>query len=536
MQLKFEDWLAQQQGCAGAADSASRAEALARRQANATSSSPYSAAFASHSDHETPAPRDEHSLEFCDEAVDFQKRIPASRSLLRAVQKMLDPGRVRRKPAVCLCGSPRKHDVDVHLIDKNGTSKASITGIWRCKNGEVCPHCSEIVAAERATRHKRVANAVTGKGGRILTVVLTVAHDPGDKLADVMTALKKASTGARSGGTWTRKIKRLLRVAGVLIDAHTRWSAEAGWHYHQHVTIACLSDNEDEIREGAKALIDRYVELIRRAGYDADAERQWVSIVKSGAAETTPYNYPADHHRPHRSDGDLQGALDEGTSLSPLQIAELAAAGDEAMAERFREFAKAVRGTKSAIVTAKMSKALCIEDADDEKPALDESTRLGSIPGVAWMRLLDQNLNGTFLSRVEAAGRPGWDAVRWWAVKITGCAPEIIPDLVQEIVLYLRVREEVTEPGAGDIAQHNLEQRIQDWTRIYGHDLIAATIDFAYAHERFVAVDANAVTAFANSLYEWADKYKRRQGREYRKTPPPTQGEQKGENVGKMAA
>lgn len=66
------------------------------------------------------------------------------------------------------------------------------------------------------------------RGGTIVTLVLSVSHRLGDKLADLSRVVKKASTGARAGGPWYRKIKPALSALGVLVDHHVRYGQRYG--------------------------------------------------------------------------------------------------------------------------------------------------------------------------------------------------------------------------------------------------------------------------------------------------------------------
>lgn len=458
------------------------------------------------------------SLSLGSKTVDFQKEdvAPTSApSVLRTVQALHEPGNGTKRPPICYCGAPRLKEVDVHLRDGTGKKRAGVSGIWRCRNGETCPLCVEAATARRRSAYARVGDATIEKGGTLVSVVLSVSHSLGDRLIDLMTAVKKASTGARAGGPWHRKIKAALGALGVLVDHHVRYGERYGWHYHQHLTIFCLNRDEQAIMAAIDTLVQRYLRLLGRQGYRANADRQHVKVLREHP-EGEAYTYPADHNPADDNDAMEITAADHGEdeSLSPMQLAELAAHGDERAAALFMEFSAAIRKTRSVVVTPAMATALDIESQVEEPPAYTEETRLGSIPGKVWTKLLDENLATTFLSRVESAGREHWLAVRWWALEQTGEAPEYSVELANELAELIRAQNCLDDPTAKELAQNQLGILQCDWTESHGADLVAATMEYVAANHRHMTVDADGVEYWMTVLEELADKVNRRRAYE----------------------
>ncbi|MBN9335997.1 MAG: hypothetical protein J0I64_21270, partial [Devosia sp.] len=427
------------------------------------------------------------------------------RFLLRPIQQMLTPEE-GRGPAVCACGHARGKTVNVHLIDReNGTQRASAVGIYRCGNGEACPVCARHVAALRAKRYRLVHEAVNAMGGTMLTFVFTIDHAPEAALAPLLAALKSASTGARSDRFWNEKIAPLIKAVGAMTDAHVRRSGRGGWHPHLHVTLPCLTSDMEALRSGAAMLIERFVERLAKLGYRASLDLQSMTVL-----DARPNAYPAHHHRRAEVDGDLADEIDDDTSLSPFDIAELAAAGNVEMKALFVEFVEAMRGSKSGVITAAMAKKLGIEAGTDPGPGFDETTRLGSIPSTVWMKLLDLNLTGTFLTHVETFGREGWRRSRWWALEQTNEAPEYSVELAAEIAELIHAQQRMCDPIAKELAQDQIEIFKGDWTWTHGAELVAGTMDYVAANHRHMRVDTEGVDIWVSILEESAGQLARR--------------------------
>lgn len=447
------------------------------------------------------------------QTVRFQKgkTDPASPpSVLRMVQALHDPGEGNKKPPICYCGAPRRAEVDVHLREDGGRKKAGVTGIWRCRNGETCPHCAEAATARRRDAYARVGGATDEKGGTTITLVLSVSHSLEDRLSDLMRVVKKASLGARRGGTWARTIKPAMGCLGTLVDHHTRYGDRHGWHYHQHLTMFCVGKTDAEIKAAMALLIARYVRLIERQGYRAAAERQHFKILQEDP-EGNPYTYPADHNPP--ADDEVMeiaaGDHDKEESLSPLMLAERAAHGDEQAAALYLEFSAAIKGTRSVVVTPALAKALEIETKVEE-PIYTAETRLGSIPGAVWTALIDQNLNRMFLNRVESAGRAGWRAVRWWAMEQTSMAPAYSVELAHEVAALVQTWKRTDDPIVRELVNNQVGILKSDWAFSHGEELVEATLDYVAAHNRTMTVDEERVEWWLSVLEGNADKIARR--------------------------
>jgi hypothetical protein len=448
-------------------------------------------------------------------AVDFQSiegRRSQVPSLLRVVQALHRSEGGAKSPPVCYCGLPRQAEIDIHLVDRDGRQKAGASGIWRCRNGEVCPHCAEIAKARRRANYSRLSDANRKQGGCIVALTLCISHNPDDRLSDLMRVVKTASTAARSGGTWARSIKPRLGCLGVLVDHHVRHSELSGWNYHQHLTIHCLETAPDAINSAVEMLISRYVACIKKQGYQASASRQHYRIL-SDRPESGAYTYPADHNFKRGTDHNVEAAELErevSESLSPFMLAQRAGEGDQHSAKLFLEFSAAIRSTRSAILTAGLKNAFDLDEGQVIKPAFNEKNKLGSIPGAVWTRLIDRNLSGTFLTRVKVAGRAGWQKARCWALEQAFYTPIVSGQLTVECSELLKAADATGDEIAKDIATKQLEILRKERSFALGSEVVDRTIDYVRANYHAIKTDSHRVDYWMLALERMSGKQKRK--------------------------
>lgn len=146
------------------------------------------------------------------------------------------------------------------------------------------------------------------------------------------------------------------------------------------------------------------------------------------------------------------------------------------------------------------------------EPVYTAATRLGSIPGPVWTALIDQNLNRMFLNRVEAAGRAGWRAVRWWAMEQTNMAPTYSVELAREVAALVQTWKRTDDPIVKELTNDQVGILKSDWTFGHGEKLVEATLDYVAAHHRTMAVDEQRVDWWLSVLEDNADKVARRRG------------------------
>lgn len=365
----------------------------------------------------------------------------------------------KRGPAVCACGRTghEVHAVGVHLTEK-GTAWTS--GTLRCNSGWLCPVCAPRRARERQERVAEVYDTVTlGLKGQIPMITLTVRHKRGMALEDVKTAVRDAWREVRQGAPWAR-LKRKFGILGTITAPEVTWSAAHGWHYHLHIAVPCQTSREGALEVGSW-IIDRYIRYVRAAGYEALSQGQDVTLPRSPEDAA---RYLAKGVKGNQDiSWEIAGAANKrarGESLHPFDILE-ASPGDARMADLFREYAAAMKGARSCVISAALAKKLGLDEADDiEEPAVEQQdeTPIGELPAYVWNGVMRKRLGSTVLAILEDGGALAWPQARDHAYQIVGLVYD--PDIDDPAQPLVPSGPRSHAPTAADIARAALSEAI----------------------------------------------------------------------------
>ncbi|KQT83118.1 hypothetical protein [Aurantimonas sp. Leaf443] len=309
-----------------------------------------------------------------------------------------------RGPSVCGCGRPGfdVESVGIHRRTReDGTRRAFVSGVYRCGSGWLCPTCAPAVAAIRQARVQRVVEATTEHDGSFVMGLVTVSHGPADRLADLKRLVSESFAAARRGAPWER-IKRRGGIAGVLVAPEVTHGGY-GWHFHIHFGMACLADKADA-RAAGEALIERFMRAVEARGGKALRHAQGIQIAASPEAAG---EYIAKGTSWELAAGS-SGRKSHAAGRTPWDIAEDAIDGDMPSYGLWREFAEAMPGTRSCVVTPRLAAALGIDAEDDDETGgafdlTEEALKVGDVPSPTWRTILRTSLAGTFLATIEAA-------------------------------------------------------------------------------------------------------------------------------------
>jgi hypothetical protein len=130
--------------------------------------------------------------------------------------------------------------VSVSLTEKG---HASVSGVHTC-GSKLCPVCQAREAGAQMAKLERAATKLLEDGGSALFLTLTIPHDRGSDLGDLVTALQKAwsaSMSGQGGKVW----KRYGRTHYLRALDYTHGSNGHHPHYHAVIFMDGVVSDED---------------------------------------------------------------------------------------------------------------------------------------------------------------------------------------------------------------------------------------------------------------------------------------------------
>ena len=295
--------------------------------------------------------------------------------------------------------------------------------------------------------------------GQMVMCTLTVRHKRGQSLAELKRAVQTASRMARQGAPWSRA-KRNFRVFGVVSAPEVTWSPESGWHFHIHTAIVHRG-TDAEAQELGEWFVDRYMGYVEEQGYSALIDGQDVSVIRDHKklADYIAKGVSRTRDLAWEMAGQATKKARSKGGLHPFDILEKAS-GDDQMKALFREYADAMKGVRSCIVTKSLADALDIEPADDAENAGETSVEpesVGALPTYVWNKVMNRMKGSVVLSILEDGGASAWPDARAAAYSFAECTYDDAAPL--QVRAIPRLHEPTPEQIASEIDAHCLMKR-----------------------------------------------------------------------------
>jgi len=360
---------------------------------------------------------------------------------LRDVASMLlKPSDIeKRGPAVCGCGRAGRDAEEVlFYLNENGTAK--VGGVLHCDSAWLCPVCSKRKGVERQERVEEVFDHVKAFGdGQMLMCTLTVRHKKKQSLIELKKAVQEASRLARQGAPWARK-KKEHNVLGVISAPEVTYSRQSGWHFHIH-TAFVLRGSENDAQDLGEWFVARYLSYVQNLGYDALLAGQDVSVIKSPKtlAKYISKGVSSSRSLAWEMAGNATKRTRSQDSLHPFEILE-SASGDDGMKALFLEYAAAMKGVRSCIITRSLADALGI-DANEDDEEIEEKTGgvegqepIGGLNSSIWNIVMNKMKSGVVLAILEDGGASSWPQAEAAAFEIAGVSIGSNENPVEKVV------------------------------------------------------------------------------------------------------
>lgn len=332
-----------------------------------------------------------------------------------------------RGPSVCGCGRAgfEVEEVGLHLR----AAGARTSGTFACDSGWLCPVCAPRKGQERRDRMAEVFDHVKAfSDGQMVMCTLTVRHSRGQGLADLRKVVQAASRKARQGAPWARR-KEQHGIFGVISAPEVTFSKANGWHFHIH-TALLLRGTGAEAQDLGEWFVRRYLEAVQAAGYSALLDGQDVAVIRSEEklAEYIAKGVGRTRDVAWEMAGQATKKARSKEGLHPFEILELAS-GDDGMKALWLEYAAAMKGVRSCVVSPAIAAALGIEaDEDEERPGEEQPPEdeqpAGYLRRDIWNTLMSRKRASTVLAALEDFGADRWADVERLALELAGHTPE----------------------------------------------------------------------------------------------------------------
>ena len=247
-----------------------------------------------------------------------------------------------------MCG---RYAIDERLgvVMKDG--RASVAGAMVCGRPWLCPWCSARVGQRRAAELGAAIEQHIAGGGCVRLMTLTLRHNQGQSLADVLGTLNRARAAMVRSRRW-QAIAANVGLVGWIRAVEITVSERSGWHAHTHWLL--FLEREPEPRAAMNWWLDlgemwaHEVGKVNPAMAPDPIPGIGVDLrpVLAEAAGTMA-NYVAGPEgtasvsmelaRPDAKGG-------RGESMTPWQVGAYAAQGDRWAAKRWAEYSEATKG------------------------------------------------------------------------------------------------------------------------------------------------------------------------------------------------
>jgi hypothetical protein len=296
-----------------------------------------------------------------------------------------------------------------------------------CNNALLCDHCGPRRQAESAVRFSWHFNDWLASGGQLIHIRLSVPHTRADDAAALLDRLKAAERDLRRSPAWRR-----VGICDWVRVLHVRWSPDAGYNVHYHVTAfvpaARPVDEARVVAELQGAWRDRLV----RAGFTRVSKRNglFARVITSGLralyawswADTDDDTDDDDRYHPMGPADDdgyhPMGERDGRGSLALYEVAERALAGDRVAWRVWEELCRALKGVPVVRASRMLDRIWAAEQAslDDTEAPVELGEPVVLVDARLWERARRDGCTQMGL----AVGRElGLDAMaQWWATHL----------------------------------------------------------------------------------------------------------------------
>lgn len=357
------------------------------------------------------------------------------RFALQSVARQLLP---ESRTAKCLRWRAHKQDVKVWKAVEHGT--AHYSGLQTCASVWACPVCAAKIAERRRAEVLAAMTTHQVRGGNVHLLTLTVPHQRGDDLVQLLALQAKALKRF-----WDdRQVKAVFADMGNIGQiratevTHGRRSARNnGWHPHYHVLLFTGSGvdlgrfDKAQRRDWEVRLYLVWARVCEAVGLGVPSIAHGLKLDPGDKASQYVAKWGLEHELTY---GHIKKGKAGGETPFDLLRSVLADQDDKQAAALFREYAQAFKGKRQLHWSHGLKAQLAIEEATDEEVVerLEEGAELlGQLTPDQWRDVLKVEARATVL---EIAARCTWHHVQrfLWLIEGAHKGVQVPPDVLQE--------------------------------------------------------------------------------------------------------
>lgn len=320
--------------------------------------------------------------------------------------------------------------VGVMVADGRG----GVTGVQQCSSVSACPMCSARIREQRAKQIEAAGIAHLRRGGQLVFATLTLPHDKGDDLKQLLRTLIDGWNHVCEGYGW----KALAREIGLEFAARANCRprrkiafvraveithGRSGWHPHLHVLLFTEPLSRVQYSELVETITERWqafaVAAGRRLPEQLDFQRiygargregllRYLSKVQDGFDEASAGW--GIHREMARGDKKRGKAFH---TRSPFQIAAGAADGYAGDLVLWHEYERATKGMRVIQPSQGLFRHLSVADVADELcPEVPEGVEVAQLDPEAYKLVVRFRAEWDLRAAAVLAGAAGvWDLV-----------------------------------------------------------------------------------------------------------------------------
>jgi hypothetical protein len=357
------------------------------------------------------------------------------RFALQSVARQLLP---ESRTAKCLRWRAHKQDVTVWKSHEFKT--AHYSGLQTCASVWACPVCAAKIAERRRAEVLGAMSIHQASGGNVHMLTLTVPHQRGDDLAQLLErqakALKKFAFDRQVKGVYS-EMGYIGQIRALEVTHGRKSPRNNGWHPHYHLLMFTGSGvdlarfDRPQLRDWEVRLYLVWARVCQAVGLGAPSIAHGLKLDKGDKASEYISKWGLEHELTY---GHIKKGKSGNETPFDLLRSVLADKGDKQAAALFREYAETFKGKRQLFWSHGLKSRLAVEEATDEEVSerVEEgAVLLGQITPDQWRDVLKVEARATVL---EIAAKRSWHHVERFLWLIDGARdnPDFPSDVVSE--------------------------------------------------------------------------------------------------------